>query len=49
MRRITARIPDELYLYLTLLAASTKRNKEELVIEALREYIEKRKGEVKLP
>ena len=49
VRRIAARIPDELYLYLTLLAASTKKSKEELVIEALQEYIEKRKDEIKLP
>jgi len=49
MRRITARIPDELYLYLTLLAASTKKSKEELVIEAIKEYLEKHKEEVRLP
>ena len=49
MRRVTARIPDELFLKLTLLATVTKRNKEEIVVEALQEYIERHKDEVKLP
>ena len=49
MRRVTVRISDELYLQLTVLAAITRKNKEDVVVEALREYIEKRKDEVKLP
>ena len=49
MRRVTARIPDEIFLKLTVLATVTKKSKEELVVEALREYLEKRKEEMKLP
>jgi len=49
MRRITIRVSDELFLKITVLSALTKKSKEELVIEALQEYLEKRKEEVKLP
>ena len=49
MRRITVRVPDELFLKLTVLSALEKRSKEELVVEAIEEYLEKRKDEIKLP
>jgi len=49
MRRVTVRVPDELFLKLTVLSALEKKSKEELVVEALREYLEKRKEEIKLP
>jgi len=49
MRRITVRVPDEVFLKLTVLSALEKRSKEELVVEAIKEYLEKRKDEIKLP
>ena len=49
MRRITVRVPDELFLKITVLSALEKKSKEELVVEALREYIERHKDEIKLP
>jgi len=49
VRRITVRVPDELFLKLTVLSALEKRSKEELVVEAIEEYLEKRKDEIKLP
>jgi len=49
VRRVTVRISDELYLQLTVLAAITKKSKEDVVAEALREYVEKRKDEIKIP
>ena len=49
MRRVTVRVPDEVYIKITVLSALEKKSKEELVVEALREYLEKRKEEIKLP
>jgi len=49
VRRITVRVPDELFLKITVLSALEKKSKEELVVEALREYIERHKDEIKLP
>jgi len=49
VRRVTVRISDELYLQLTVLAAIAKKSKEDVVAEALKEYVEKRKDEIKIP
>jgi len=49
MRRVTVRVPDEVYIKITVLSALEKKSKEEIVIEAIKEYLEKRKDEIKLP
>jgi len=45
MRRITARVPDELFLKITVLSALTKKSKERIVTEALEEYLKRREEE----
>ena len=47
MRRVTARVPDEIFLKLTVLATVLKKSKEEIVVEALQEYLKRREEEAR--